>query len=286
MMTRVAEVRTERARRAVAVVATVLGALGLVPAATAHAATSTRRITIVLTPNSTKPDVKRAGGLIEFRLDKIGIDSTVKLRGSDLVVTMKGVDERAALSALGVPALRIRPVLAFMPPSDGSDATAAAEAVKSCDGAALTPLRGAPITSPVADRAGVCIVAPLVSSKDRVLLAPATLGGADVKSAKAQFQAGNGWVVILAFKKAGLERFNQLAAKAYGRPSPRDQVALTLQGVVESNPAFQASSFDGPVQISGGAHGFTQKEAAQLAAVINFGTSAVAAYEVASVTTT
>src|SRR5262249_52507445 len=43
---------------------------------------------------------------------------------------------------------------------------------------------------------------------------------------------------------------------------------IVLDGVVQSNPAFQASSFSGPVQITGN---FSQTEAADLAKIIQYG---------------
>jgi preprotein translocase subunit SecD len=284
-MWRVTTGRAASARRALGVASAVMVfAFGAAPAA-AEAAKGGRTVTIVLTPNSPRADSEKVGGLLALRLDKIGIDATVEPRGDDLVVRMHGVTEQRALDMIGLPALRFRPVLADLPASDGSgDPTAAAQAVKACDAAALVSLGGAPITAPADDRSNVCIVAPMAHDDFRLLLGPASVGGADVKAAKAQFQFGNGFVVTMNLTKRGLEKFNHLAATSYGRPSPNDQVAVTLQGSVESNPAFQTSSFDGPIQITGGSNGFTQKEAETLAAVINLGASTMANYEVASVT--
>jgi preprotein translocase subunit SecD len=67
---------------------------------------------------------------------------------------------------------------------------------------------------------------------------------------------------------SGAQKFNALAAKSFGQPSPTDEVAIVLDGVVQSAPAFQASSFSGPVQISGN---FTQSEATDLAKLIQYG---------------
>jgi preprotein translocase subunit SecD len=67
---------------------------------------------------------------------------------------------------------------------------------------------------------------------------------------------------------SGLQKFNDLAATSYGQPSPQDQVAIVLDGVVQSNPAFQSPNFDGDVQITGS---FSSSEASDLAKLINYG---------------
>jgi preprotein translocase subunit SecD len=59
-----------------------------------------------------------------------------------------------------------------------------------------------------------------------------------------------------------------LAAHAYGRVSPQNEVALVLDGMVYSNPAFQEPRFDGVIQVSGN---FTKSEADELALAINYG---------------
>jgi preprotein translocase subunit SecD len=72
-------------------------------------------------------------------------------------------------------------------------------------------------------------------------------------------------------KSAGLTKFNKLAAVSFGQSAPRNEVAIVLDGVVQSAPAFQTSSFNGAVQITGGSKGFTPGEASDLATVINYG---------------
>src|SRR5213075_1548801 len=67
---------------------------------------------------------------------------------------------------------------------------------------------------------------------------------------------------------AGLKTFNQMASAQVTQPAPQNQVAITLDGVVQSAPAFQTGSFTGDVQISGS---FTSSSAADLATVVNYG---------------
>ncbi len=58
---------------------------------------------------------------------------------------------------------------------------------------------------------------------------------------------------------------------SFGQSAPRNEVSIVLDGVVQSAPAFQTSSFNGAVQITGGSKGFTPGEASDLATVINYG---------------
>jgi preprotein translocase subunit SecD len=122
------------------------------------------------------------------------------------------------------------------------------------------------------------VVLPIRSSKDRLLLAPvntkASLGvppglsGGDVSGATSTFASGQGYAVEMTLKGAGLAKFNALAAASFQQQAPRNEVAIVLDGVVQSNPAFQTGSFSGPVQITGN---FTQGQASDLATIINYG---------------
>jgi hypothetical protein len=121
-------------------------------------------------------------------------------------------------------------------------------------GAAVVALGAVPDTDPVDDTENACVVTSDRQGQQRFLLGPTALGGADVVSAKAQFQEGTGWAVV--------------------------------NGVVVSNPMFQASSFSGPVQFTGGQSGFTRKQAVELAkvALAASSVSPLTDYEIKSIT--
>jgi preprotein translocase subunit SecD len=72
----------------------------------------------------------------------------------------------------------------------------------------------------------------------------------------------------MTLKSEGLKKFNDLAAASFPKSSPQNEVAIALDALVYSAPAFQASSFSGPVQITGN---FTPSQASDLAKVINYG---------------
>ncbi len=98
---------------------------------------------------------------------------------------------------------------------------------------------------------------------------PAALTNADVERARAELAyGGDGWTVDLGLNHHGEVAFNRMAHDLYHRSPPQDAVALVVDGVVQSAPAFQTDSFSGDVSIAGG---FNETEARQLAATLRSG---------------
>lgn len=93
-------------------------------------------------------------------------------------------------------------------------------------------------------------------------LAPAQVTGDAVSDAQARFQTGE-WVVNVDFNSEGSREFDALAAQTVGR-----QVAIVLDGVVQSAPVIQQANFGGTAQISGS---FSEGDAKDLALVLRFG---------------
>ena len=118
------------------------------------------------------------------------------------------------------------------------------------------------------------LVAPLTG--DPSLGVPAGLSGRDVKSASApkplfSQPSGVGYPVNVTLTPSGVVKFDALVAALYDVPhpgsnSPRNEVAIVIDGLAYSAPAFQTGSFSGPVQITGN---FTSNQASQIAKLIN-----------------
>ena len=77
----------------------------------------------------------------------------------------------------------------------------------------------------------------------RLLLGPTKFTGRGVDDAKSQFSQGEGYTVDMTLTDFGQEAFDELAAESFPQPPPQNQVAIVLDGVVQSNPAFQAASY-------------------------------------------
>jgi preprotein translocase subunit SecD len=258
---------------------------------------------VVLSPvgkfKSSSIDVAR--DIIETRVNGLGVaEPEISRQGNDIVVDLPGVKDRAKAERLvGKTAeLRFRPVLANLPPATKNSTTtttttpsgtttpgettvpptttttapvddsAARAAIASCDSTAISALTVIPTTGASQDNGKDCVVLKALNSKQRLLLGPTVMTGSDVQSAKKTFQSGVGDVVEMTLKDQGLTKFNALAAKSFGQTPPQDQVAIVLDSIVQSNPAFQSANFSGTVQISGN---FSSSDAEDLAKLINYG---------------
>ena len=105
------------------------------------------------------------------------------------------------------------------------------------------------------------IVACDRNNQFKYLLYPARLVGTDVKGATAtipQTQTGAGeWTVDVSFTGSGQKKFTQLTKDTVNAQSPTNQVAIVLDGIVQSAPVTQ-SVIPGDASISGS---FTHKKA-------------------------
>jgi preprotein translocase subunit SecD len=123
------------------------------------------------------------------------------------------------------------------------------------------------------DTPGQQVVLPVRKGSDtgagRLALGPELMTGKDVKSANAQFESGNGWVVHLSFTGDGFNKFNGIAAQYVNK-----QIAIVLDGVVQSYPVIKDAKFTtNDVVISGN---FKEGEAKNLALVLRYGALPVA----------
>lgn len=128
-----------------------------------------------------------------------------------------------------------------------------------------------PNTPTAQDKRDATVILPgRDASGPRYQLGPTALTGKLVTGADARFLGGaDGWVVDIKFNSEGSAKFDALAAESYPKPDPQNAVAIVLDGVVQSAPAFQAASFSGGnVQVSGD---FNQSDAEDLATVLRFG---------------
>jgi preprotein translocase subunit SecD len=107
------------------------------------------------------------------------------------------------------------------------------------------------------------------SGSVRYLEGPAQITGTAVKSATAQLSQTGAWVVNMSLTGTGSTEWDNMTKTYF-----HEIIGIELDGVVQSAPINQPtqsawSSFDGQVQISGGA--FTQTTAQALALALQFG---------------
>ncbi|WP_051370396.1 SecDF P1 head subdomain-containing protein [Streptomyces sp. 142MFCol3.1] len=251
--------------------------------------------------------VRQAADRMRKRAEHL-VGAEIEERGDSIVVTGRAAD-RTRLEALGdTGELLFRPVLAVdvpsLPqpsgsptpsqgraltrglglrtdpsavPSTGADASGAADAALQ---QRFTALDCSGKQNPVdredrEDRPQASVVAcgdedDATGRDSKYLLGPAALGGADVKSAKAEFDknSSSGWLVQLDFTSAGSAKFADVTARLSAEQAPQNRFAIVLDGAVVSAPSVSQSITGGKAQISGS---FDRRSAEQLAATLDTG---------------
>ncbi|MBV8952124.1 MAG: hypothetical protein JOZ99_14695, partial [Actinobacteria bacterium] len=257
---------------------------------------------------ATKETLDVAVNIIRNRVDSLGVaEPQISRTGNTIVVDLPGVKDRAKAQRLvgRTAELRFRPVLAQLPPFHAatsatttaptvapSTTTAPGATSTTATGPTTTTAKGANTTAAPAtttttapsgsevpttpieqDTASAQVVLPgrHVSGQPdvRYALGPAQLTGKGVSSASSSYNTTDGWGVDLKLSSSGLAAFNAMAAAQYGKQPPTNQVAIELDGVVQSAPQFNTSHFDNNgVRISGS---FSQGQASDLARLLRFG---------------
>ena len=231
-------------------------------------------VSVVLKPtrsNVSSSSLNKAVDIIRNRVDAIGVaEPDISTQGSNVVISLPGVkDPDQALSLVGQTAeLRFRPVLGQLPPGGATTTTVAGQPAQP-DATALTPREGD-------DPAKNVVLAEIKDGREnaRYSLGPAAVVGSAVKTAQAEFNQNSGeWSVRVDFTGDGGDKFKAISQSCVNRDAtcPNDQLAIVLDGVVQSAPTIQSdllTNFNNTAQITGN---FTQKEAKNLATVLRFG---------------
>ena len=261
---------------------------------------------VTMTPKGTYDSaaLSVAVEIIRKRVDSIGVAEPEIIRqGDTVVVNLPGVkDQQQALDLIGrTGAVELRPVLKM---AENPDATTTTTTVKGATtttvkGATTTTVKGATTTLPapsggvgsarhisasatttttvpVNPQTGLPEGQTILPDKDGkilYLLGPvAGTGEVFSSDTKAEVDAG-AWSVVAALRSgaAGEDVWNALTTRCYagGADCPTKQVAIILDGKVQSAPVVNAPTFtNGTVSITGS---FTQKEATELSRVLQFG---------------
>jgi preprotein translocase subunit SecD len=240
-------------------------------------------VSLVLAPsNKVSSDVlDQAKEIISNRVDALGVgEPDIRRSGRNIIVEIPGVkDQDKARELIGQTAeLRFRPVLqAQIPPENFELPTTTTAKPKkgatttTADPAATTTTTEKPVvipsTKPEDDKATETVLLPMrIKGKEveRFQLGPALLTGEVVRTARAQFNQNSGqWYVQLYLTSKGSPSFDAMAAANQGK-----QIAIVLDGVVQSAPTINATKFDGKPTITGS---FNQSEAKDLALVLRYG---------------
>jgi preprotein translocase subunit SecD len=105
----------------------------------------------------------------------------------------------------------------------------------------------------------------------KYLLGPSEVQGTQVSSADAALPSGasvGAWQIDMNFNGAGSSAFQKVTKRLASLSPPQNELAITLDGVVQSAPTVNEEIGTGQAQITGS---FTQKEASDLANVLKYG---------------
>jgi preprotein translocase subunit SecD len=234
--------------------------------------------------NDVTPEaINQAVEIIRQRVNSLGVaESEVTAQGSggnrQIVISVPGENGTRVVELVGQTAeLRFRQVLAsgFGIPSGTDTATAAtpvpgvSDAINAqfatLDCAAAASLQGTGTDDPSA-----VITACSKDSTTKYILAPAEVLGRQISEASSGLdtQAGSSWTVSLTFDSEGTRAFGALTARVTSLPEPNNQVAIVLDGIVQSSPRINEAIPSGTAQITGD---FTQVGAKDLANVLKYG---------------
>lgn len=235
-------------------------------------------VEVLLRPTAPADDeqLDRAIEIIRSRVDALGVaEPDITRQGEQVVVQLPGVkDKQRAVDLVGQTAeLRFRSVLLTFNPFDEAEFGSALDLADAHNGA-IGPEDDAAandeaaeaeafldFTQPEDDIADRAVVLPGRGEPVGYVLGPAELTGEAVAEAAATFN--NEWVVNVDLTDEGAVGFDEIAARYFGQ-----QVAIVLDGVVESAPVIRATEFGGTAVISGT---FDEDGARDLAVALRFG---------------
>ena len=246
--------------------------------------------------------------IIRQRVNGLGVaEAEVSTQGTgesaSILVSIPGVSEQGIAEVLKQTALLdFRPVsaetggapIAPTPSTSPSpSASASPSASPSPSPSASTPVVVAPIqsekndaalqkafadldcTNPAVRQGGVAddplkwIVTCSRDGSVKYLLEPAFIKGTNVSDARAEIpQSATNWVVTLEFDSEGATQLAAASEKLYKLPSPTNQFAIVIDGLVFSSPYFSEPILGGQAQITGT---FTQTDATEMANVLKYG---------------
>jgi preprotein translocase subunit SecD len=228
--------------------------------------------------------IDQAVAIIRQRVNSLGVaESEVSAQGTgvnrQIVISVPGETGRRIVDLVGQTAeLRFRPVLAVGAgnaiSANSDTATATLPAGVTADLNAQFAALDCTLPQNRQGGGGVSEAATIVSCDragvTKYILAPAEVLGRQVTKASAVISTQNasGWYVILDFNGEGTSKFGAMTSRLTSLPSPQNQAAIVLDGLVYSAPRINEAINTGTAQITGN---FTQEEAQDLANVLKYG---------------
>ncbi len=231
----------------------------------------------------TSAAIDQAVSIIRQRVNSLGVaESEVTAQGSganrQIVISVPGETGRRVVDLVGQTAeLRFRQVLVEGAPGPTAPVKGATATPPAGVSAALNAQYAALDCTKASNRQGNGSdnpTQPLVTCEKlgtaKYILAPAEVLGADISKASASINqtTGSGWYVLLTFNDNGTKKFGALTTRVTKLPAPTNEVAIVLDGLVQSAPRINEAITAGNAEITGN---FSQADATDLANVLKYG---------------
>ena len=236
--------------------------------------------TIVLQPLTseigkiTSESTSQAVSILRQRVDGVGVsESDIHAEGSGvstkIIVSVPGTTERELVGLVGQTAkLSIRPVLFAGINNTNNAITFPSDIPKAAQDEYLKWNCATESTSS-RDNADQLLIACDKPGVNKFILATSDVEGSQIESAQSTLDQGSlGWVTNIIFNDKGKTTFGDLTTSISKLPTPRNQMAIVLDGKVVTAPRVDGPITGGSVIIYGS---FTQKYAQELANILKYG---------------
>ena len=259
---------------------------------------------IILTPSiadgqqASQEQLNQAVTIIRQRIDGSGVgESQVSIQGNEnIVVAIPGIPDPTTLQLIRASALlEFRPVITFAASAPLPEGTVPSDYAALSDEPVAAPVNASDpawiserlqaqfeeLDCTTTFRSPGQVDDPtkaLVTCDEfgiyKYVLGPVEVQGLNISDAYAgtvTTQTGastNTWAVNLEFDPEGTTAFGNVTARLFGYPSPQNQFAITLDGLVITAPSTNAVITNGQAQITGS---FTQESATVLADQLKYG---------------
>ena len=236
--------------------------------------------TIVLQPQIsdvgkiTPESITQAISILRQRIDGVGVsESEIRAEGSGastkIIVSVPGTTQRELVALVGQTAkLSLRPVL-FV----GSAITAkgATEFPSYIDANSRNIYEGLDCkreATSSTDDPEKDLFACDEAKSTKYILGKSEVVGSQVDSSQSELDSGLGWVTSIDFDTTGQALFGELSTVIAALPSPRNQIAIVLDGKVVTAPRLDSPITGGSLRIYGN---FTREYAIGLSNVLKYG---------------
>ena len=236
--------------------------------------------TIVLQPQITEvgkitpESITQAISILRQRIDGVGVsESEIRAEGSGagtkIIVSVPGTTQRELVALVGQTAkLSLRPVLFVGSAAISKGTTEFPSYINADQRISFEALDCKSEVTSSTDDPDKDLFACDEAKSTKYILGKSDVVGSQVDSSQSELDNGLGWVTSIAFDSTGQALFGELSTVIATLPSPRNQIAIVLDGKVVTAPRLDSPITGGNLRIYGN---FTREYAIGLSNILKYG---------------